>query len=91
MTTEQIQQELEEVNGAFIELLINDQTPLQIRAKFDELCDRQEFLNRLLRTSVTQQAVDSFAKKQLNAEGCLYVGVCALVIGLILTVANIWL
>lgn len=91
MTTEQIQQELEEVNGAFIKLLINDQTPLQIRAKFDELCDRQEFLNKLLRTSMTQQALDSFSKKQLNAEACLYVGVCALVIGLILTVLNIWL
>ncbi len=91
MTTEQIQQELEEVNGAFITLLINDQTPLQIRSEFDMLSDRKDFLHRLLRENVTKAALDSFAAKQLKAEGCLVGGVICLAACLIITVINIWL
>lgn len=91
MTTEQIQQELEEVNGAFIGLLINDQTPLQIRARFEQLSDKQDFLHKLMRKQAIQEAVDRFAAKQLKAEGCLVGGVILLTIAILLTVLNIWL
>lgn len=91
MTTEQIQQELEEVNRELVNLLFDDQTVFSQQERFHELCDRQKFLNNLLCTSKTQQTLDEFIEKQLNAEACLFVGVAALIIGLILSFANIWL